>query len=377
MKNFIIIFITILVVACSPAEKVDYLSKLTIERDSLKVEYRELGKKLSVVELQMAKLDTTRKLVNVTVEKTEFMAFAHYFKVYGGIKTDNNTIMYPSASGDIVSIVVQEGQTVGKGQLLLKIDSDILEGNIEEVKTQRELANNIYEKQKSLWNKQIGSEIDYLKAKNNLESVDRKLATLRTQLSKTNIVAPFSGTIDEIFAKSGQLVSPQVPVLRIVNLNEVYLKADIPETFINIIGKGTPVKLSFPSIKAEFDTKIYETGRFINPANRTFSVRVNLGNENNQLYPNLLGMLEIQDYGNDSALVIPSRLIQEDARGNSFLFVVNEDNGVAKSEIRQISSGMTYNGSTEIITGLNQGDLIIDKGSRNVSNGQLIDVLSE
>lgn len=374
MKNLIIATLAILVIACSPKSSEDVLTKLTTERDSLKEEYRDLGKKLAEVEMQMALLDTTRKLVNVTIEETKLQSFSHYFKVYGGIHADNNTIMYPSASGDIVTIAVEEGQSVKKGQLLIKIDSDILEKNIEEVKTQRSLAKDIYDKQKKLWDKNIGSEIDYLKAKNNVDALDSKLATLKTQLRKTNMVAPFSGTIDQIFVNTGQLASPQVPILRIINLSKVYLKADIPETYIKTIAKGTQVKLSFPSIGLTLDTKIDETGKFINPANRTFLIRVNLDNNNNQLYPNLLGMLEIQDYGNDSAVVIPSRLIQQDAVGNSFLFVVNNDNGVSKSEIRNISSGMTYNGETEIIEGLKQGDLIIDKGSRNVSNGQLIDV---
>lgn len=374
MKNLIIATLAILVIACSPKVKEDVLTTLTTERDSLKEEYRDLGKKLSEIEMQMALLDTTRKLINVTVEETKMQSFAHYFKVYGGIKADNNTIMYSTASGDIVNIAVEEGQSVKKGQLLIKIDSDILEKNIEEVKTQRSLAKDIYDKQKKLWDKNIGSEIDYLKAKNNVDALDSKLATLKTQLRKTNMVAPFSGTIDQIFVNTGQLASPQVPILRIVNLSKVYLKADIPETYIKTIAKGTPVKLSFPSIDLTLDTKIDETGKFINPANRTFSVRVNLENNNNQLYPNLLGMLEIQDYGNDSTLVIPSRLIQQDAVGNSFLFIVNNENGVSKSEIRNVTSGMTYNGTTEIIEGIKPGELIIDKGSRNVSNGQLIDI---
>lgn len=374
MKKLILALTVVLLAACSPQSKQDYLGELTIQRDSLKKVYRKLGKELSKVELQMAKLDTTRKLVNVTVEETKYQKFAHYFKVYGGIHADNNTIMYPSASGDIMSIRVQEGQSVRKGQLLVKIDSEILERSIEEVKVQRQLASDVFVKQKSLWDRNIGSELDYLKAKNNVEAIDSKIATLNSQLSKTRVVAPYSGTIDEIFVKSGQLLSPQVRILRIVNLDQVYLKADIPETFINIIGKGTPVRLTFPSIGAEMDTQIEETGRFINPSNRTFTVRVNLKNNNKKLYPNLLGMLEIQDYGNDSALVISSRLIQEDAMGNSFLFVVNMESGLSISEIRQIKPGMTYNGKTEIIEGLNQGDLVVDKGSRNVSNGQLIEI---
>ena len=193
-----------------------------------------------------------------------------------------------------------------------------------------------------------------------MESLDSKLATLKTQLSKTFVSAPFNGTIDAIFIKTGQLVSPQVPTMRIVNLDQVYLKADIPENYIKVIAKGSPVKLHFPSIDVELD--------------RTFSVRVNIENSDNLFYPNLLGMLEIQDYGKENALVIPARLIQEDAEGNSFLFLAHEIDGAVKSEIREITVGMTYEGQTEVLSGLNLGDLVIDKGSRNVSNGQLIGI---
>ena len=243
---------------------------------------------------------------------------------------------------------------------------------MEEVKTQRTLAKDVYEKQKALWDKQIGSEMDYLRAKNTLESLDSKIATMQKQLQKTNVEAPYNGVIDAIFIKTGQLVNPQIPTMRIVNLDKVYLKADIPENYLKVISKGSPVRLHFPSVDLAFDTEISETGRFINPANRTFSVRINLENTANQLYPNLLGMLEIQDYGNKNALVIPARLIQEDSQGTSFLFLAVASDGLVKSEIRNITVGMTYEGKTEVLSGLNVGDLVIDKGARNVSNGQLV-----
>ena len=375
MNKFLYILAAATLVGCSNETAESYLDKLTTERDSIKTIYQNLGEELAKVELQISKLDTTKKLVAVTVQQAKNESFNHFFKVYGGVNADNNTTIYPTASGDVVSLNVEEGQTVKKGQVLYRIDSDILRSNIQEVKTQRSLAKDVYEKQAALWERNIGSELDYLKAKNNLEALDSKLATLQTQLSKTNVSAPFSGTIDAIFIKTGQLVSPQVPTLRIINLDKVYLKAEIPETYIKVITKGSPVRLHFPSIGLEMDTEINETGKYINPANRTFTVRVNLKNNNNQLYPNLLGMLEIQDYGNPNAIVIPARLIQEDAEGNSFLFLAHEEDGGVMSEIHTIKVGMTYEGMTEVLEGVSAGDLIIDKGSRSVSNGQLIAIV--
>ena len=374
MNKYLYIIAALALGSCSTEPKGDYLTELTTERDSIKTVYQNLGSELANLEMMISKLDTTSRLVKVTVQKATNETFEHYFKVYGGINADKNTTIYATSSGDVVNVKVEEGQTVKKGQVLFKIDSEILESGIQEVKTQRSLAKDVYDKQSALWAKQIGSELDYLRAKNTLESLDSKLATLKTQLSKTFVSAPFNGTIDAIFIKTGQLVSPQVPTMRIVNLDQVYLKADIPENYIKVIAKGSPVKLHFPSIDVELDTKIDETGKFINPANRTFSVRVNIENSDNLFHPNLLGMLEIQDYGKENALVIPARLIQEDAEGNSFLFLAHEIDGAVKSEIREITVGMTYEGQTEVLSGLNLGDLVIDKGSRNVSNGQLIGI---
>lgn len=374
MKNYLYIIAALTMVSCSSESTGDYLEELTTKRDSIKEVYQGLGTELAEVELLITKLDTGKRMVSVTIQEATNQKFEHYFKVYGGINADKNTTIYPASSGDVVSVKIEEGQSVKKGQLLFKIDSEILESGIEEVKTQRSLAEDIYNKQKALWDKQIGSELDYLRAKNTLESLDSKLATLKTQLSKTNVVAPYSGTVDAIFIKTGQLVSPQVPTLRIVNLDKVYLKADIPENYIKVISKGSPVKLNFPSIGMAYDTKINETGKFINPANRTFSVRIDIENSENLLYPNLLGMVEIQDYGKEDAMVIPARLIQEDAQGNSFLFLAVQSNGLTTSVIRKIKVGMTYEGNTEVTHGLVAGDLVIDKGSRSVSNGQLIGI---
>jgi hypothetical protein len=163
--------------------------------------------------------------------------------------------------------------------------------------------------------------------------------------------------------------------MRIVNLDKVYLKADVPEGYVKTIGKGTPVNVTFPSIDESVVTEINETGRFINPANRTFTARINLTNQNNKFYPNLLGMLEIQDYSNDSALIIPARLIQENASGNSYIFKVKTVGDSHYSIIQSIEVGMTYNGVTEVVSGLKEVDVIVDRGSRNVSNNQLIRVI--
>lgn len=374
MKKLLYISAALFMASCATETNDDYLSQITSKRDSVKAEYRALGAELAKLEAEITTLDTNRKVVNVTAAKATRTNFSHFFKIYGSVKTDNNTLVYPTTQGEILSIKVEEGQPVKKGQILVAVDTEIIRKSIDEVKVQIRLAEDVFEKQEKLWKQNIGSEMDYLRAKNNLESLNQKLETLNTQVRKSNVTAPFSGTIDEIMVKNGQLVSPGVATMRIVNLDNVYLKADVPEGYIKTIGKGTSVNVKFPSIDLDVETQINETGRFINPANRTFVARVNLENSDNKLYPNLLGMLEIKDYENDSALVVPARLIQENAQGESFIFVVNQENEGDYSVLRYIEVGMTYNGVTEVTKGLNEGDLIIDKGSRNVSDNQLIRV---
>ncbi|MGB0391427.1 MAG: efflux RND transporter periplasmic adaptor subunit [Salibacteraceae bacterium] len=374
MKNLLYLSAAFFLASCATEPTGDYLSQLSSKRDSIKTEYRALGAELAQIEAELSTLDTNRKMVNVTAEKAEKTNFSHFFKIYGSVQTDNNTLVYPTTQGEIIRIKVEEGQPVKKGQILISLDTEIIRKSIEEVKVQKRLAQDVFEKQEKLWKQNIGSEMDYLRAKNNLESLDQKLVTLETQARKSNVTAPFSGTVDEILVKNGQLVNPGVATMRIVNLDKVYLKADVPEGYIKTIGKGTSVNVTFPSMDLALETQINETGRFINPANRTFVARVNLSNSDNKLYPNLLGMLEIKDYNNEEAIVVPARLIQENAQGKSFIFVVTNKKGATYSEIRYIESGMTYNGFTEVVAGLQEGDLIVDKGSRNVSNNQLIRV---
>lgn len=374
MKKLIYISLAFVAASCGSKSTGDYLSELNTKRDSIKTEYRALGTELAKIEAEITALDTARKVVNVTSRVADRTTFLHFFKIYGSIQTDNNTMIFPSSQGEITRIFVEEGQPVSKGQTLLSIDSEIIVKSMEEVAVQIELAQDVYNKQQKLWKQNIGSEMDYLRAKNNLDALNTKMETLKTQKSKTNVTAPFSGTIDEIMVKNGQLVSPGVSTMRIVNLDQVYLKADVPEGYIKTIGKGTPVNVSFPSIDESVKTEIDETGRFINPANRTFTARIDLENQNNKLYPNLLGMLEIQDYENDSALVIPARLIQENAQGESYIFTVKTEGEAHYSILQPIEVGMTYNGVTEVLSGLKDSDMIIDKGSRNVSDNQLIRV---
>ncbi len=366
-----------LMVSCNTKQvNEDLVSKLIHERDSLKNEYRKIGKQLVKLETRLADLDTNRRLTPVTVMTIEEQPFSHYFEVYGSVHAMNDAVLSPEMPGTIQNIRVKEGQHVKKGDVLLVLDDEVLSNNIEEVKTQLALAKQVYEKQKALWDKNIGSELQYLQAKTNYEALQKKLESLESQRGKTMLTAPYDGVVDEIFAKEGALSGPQVPALRLVNLNAVYLKADIPENYYKVIRKGVPVSIEFTSLGITIDTVVSETGYYINKANRTFSVNIEFDNSSQRFLPNMLGLVKVKDYHADATIAIPASLVQEDAEGNSFVYVIEySDEGVPVVETREVVTGPTYQGKTEIKEGLRSGEMLIVKGARNVADGQRVEIL--
>ena len=203
MKNIFIILVFFAAWSCQPEQGTDeQINELLTVRDSLKAEYKKVGKMLRSVEAELLELDTNRKLINITAREIKAQPFEHFFQVYGSVNSENNSQLAPEASGTIIRIYVSDGEEVKKGQVLLELDDDIIEKNIAEVKTQRQLAADVYKKQKALWDKNIGSELQYLEAKNNLESIDTRLASLETQRAKTRLRAPYDGVVDEVFAKT-------------------------------------------------------------------------------------------------------------------------------------------------------------------------------
>lgn len=375
MRNIFILLALFAAYSCQPEQNVDdRIVELTVERDSLKTEYKKIGKKLRAVEAELLELDTNKKLINITAREISTQPFEHFFQVYGSVNSENNSQLAPEASGTIIRIYVSDGEDVKKGQVLLELDDDIIEKNIAEVKTQRQLAEDVYNKQKALWDKNIGSEIQYLEAKNNLESLDTRLASLEAQRSKTRLRAPYSGVVDEVFVKAGEMANPGMPALRLVNVDNVYLKADISERYLEKVKVGTPVIVEMPSLNESIKSEVIQTGYFINSANRTFSVRIALPKTNEKMLPNLLGLVKIKDYHADSAIVIPTKLLQENAQGESFIYILEKDeNGLNIAKLRTVTPGMSYMGKTEILAGLAPGEVIIEAGARSVSNEQRVE----
>ena len=305
--------------------------------------------------------------------------FNHYFKVYGVVESNQAITLTSETSGKVLTIKVERGQRVKRGQLLAELDASVLKKNKAELETGLDLAQKIFTKQEKLWiDEKIGSEVQYLEAKNSKESLERKLETVNAQIAMTRIRAPFSGIVDEIFPKVGEMASPQVEMFRLVNLSSVYLTADVSEYYVGKVVNGTKTKVKFTNLEEELDSKVIQVGNFINPNNRTFKINVALTGDPKKFKPNMMASVQINDYAAENTIVLNSRVVQETTSGESFIYVLDnltEDLGVVARKI--VTIGPSFEGEIEIKEGLDGSELVIDRGSRSVKIGQKVRLVTE
>jgi RND family efflux transporter MFP subunit len=378
MKKLVILSsIALVIAACGGnPEATGDLAILQKEKDSLKQVKSDISSRLVEIEEEITKLDTTKTLPLVTVKTTKTETFEHFFKVYGSLATDQNAMIYPEISGAITGIKVAEGQNVSKGQTLIVLDVSILRQQEAELKTRLDLAQITYEKQKKLWDKQIGSEMQFLQAKNNYEALKNNLAALQAQIAKGIITAPFAGIVDEIFPKVGEVAMPGMGLIRLVNVTNMYVEADISEDYLSKIKEGDKVVLSIPSMNIEKHSTIKRMGQFINPNNRTFKIRVEVANQDQLLKPNMVTLININDFRADSAIVLPSSMVLDGAQNTRYVYVLPGNSSIENAEKRVIDVGMIYNNMAYIKSGLNAGERVISKGARSIKNGDKVEVKS-
>lgn len=355
---------------------------LEVDKDDTK-EVEKTKKQITKLEKQLADLKANLVEEEVVVDESgntvvtlleaKQKDFERYIEVQGAVTSKDNVMVASNTGGVIMSILVTEGQSIGIGQAIAVINSDVLQKNIAEVQNQLDLANTIYEKQKRLWLElNVGTEVQYLQAKNNKESLERKLETLNTQLSDATVRSTINGVVDEVFAKQGEMAGPGSPIARVVNLNNVQVEAEVPESFIGKINKGDKVEVYFASLDLTRNASIKAVSQTLNPGNRTFKIEVDLPNKDKTLKPYLLATLKLKEYESDNQLVIPTRLIQEGKQGN---FVFTYNNGTV--ERNWIKTGKSYHGETEILDGLEPGSQLIDLGFRNVLEGDEVKLQQE
>lgn len=344
-------------------------------------EYEKLRSKITKLERKILEKDSSaiqlQKKTQVDVMPLKNRKFQHFIELQGNVSSKENINVSSDLGGTVTKIYVEGGQEVQKGDMLVKLDAQTIRSNIDELETNLDLAREVYKRQKNLWEQNIGSEIQYLQAKNEKEALEKKLNTARTKLAKTKIKAPINGTIDEVIIKIGEMASPGRPLMRLVNLSTVQVQADASEKYIGKIHKGDSVKIDFPSIDKTRAETVSSVGQVINPINRTFKVEVTLDNPNKLLKPNLLGTIRIADYQKESAIVISSKYIQHSEEEEYVFILSKSENGQSTAQKVSIQRGKTYNGNTEILKGLNQGDHLITAGFRDVIDGEPVSVQKE
>lgn len=381
MKQTILVLTTMaLFAACGGGADTSALGKKRAERDSLKTVYAELGVKIKDIETWLAENDSTVRRNLSTVTSTAVVAgtFAHYVDVHGMVKADRSAALF-AQGGRVRSILVKPGDQVRAGQLLISIDNDLVEKQIAQASTAAELARTTFEKQDALWKQKIGSEMQFLQAKAQMEQAQAGLAALHEQQRLTNITSPFEGMVDDIMVRVGDMASPMQPVARVVNLSAVQLEADVPEGYQRSVKAGAPVKVRFPSLNETFDGELDHVGQFIDPANRTFKVTVRVPKAEAYMRPNLLSDISIQNGNNDSALVVPSRTVLQDVAGNNYVYVLDvtrDDEAVArKIMVQRLSEYKVRISVAPVKAGeLKGGERVVDEGAKNVTEGTTVRV---
>ena len=353
------------------------LKQIRSKKAALDAQQQEISGQLAQLEAKIKELDPQEKIPLVTSFITEEKVFSHYLELQGNVSTKQNLVIFPEMSGILTRVLVKEGQRVKKGQLLAKIDDGGLTQQLAQFEVQAQLAKTTFERQKRLWDQKIGSEIQFLEAKTNYESQKNAVDQIKKQLAKTAVTAPFSGVIDDVISEQGSVVSPgQSELFRIVNLNDMYIETDVPERYISDVTPGKNVEVEFPVLGRSVDAKIRQAGNFINPNNRTFKVEVGVPNENNTIKPNLTAKLKINDYTNEKAILIPQSIISENALGQQYVYTVTDKSGnKAKAKRVIIETGKTQGDYIEVLTGLENGNEIIEEGARSVKDGQEIKIL--
>ena len=351
------------------------LEELNAQKTSYTQQIEELTSKLETVNTAIAALGGSEKRALITAFATETSLFEHNIEVQANIKTRQNILMYPEFAGRLTKLYVAEGQSVKKGALLAVIDDAGIQDQLEQMQLQLELAKTTFERTQRLWEQQIGSEMMFLEAQTRYKAAQKQVDQMRQQLAKTKIYAPFNGIIDEIPARLGSNLVPGVtPILRIVNLKSMYAEADVPETYLTNITKGSKATVTIPVVNQTQTTTIQQTGNFITPSNRTFRVEAALENPENLIKPNLNARLSVVDYTNPEALMVPLRVIRENASGSTYVFVLTQpepDNGYT-TEKRIVELGKSKQELIEVLTGLSPGDLIVDEGVSTLVEDQKV-----
>lgn len=375
----------LVLMSCGPEEKsIDEVlengtqAEIEQKRKTLNTSMLDLKNKLKKLDEKLSEFEEDYTYALVEAMELEPKAFKHYIKILGEATTDENILIYPEFSGNLKDIYIDEGQEVKKGDVLAKIDDGGVSNQLAELKARRDLAKTRFERQKRLWDQNIGSEIQFLEAETAYEQLKNSVEQVENQLKKSVIYAPFNGKIDEIITDRGQVVSPgQTPIFRILNLDQMYVSANVPENYVGSIKVGSEAIVSFGAIEKRFISEVTQVSSNISQNNRNFRVKVAIPDSIEFVKPNLIATLEINNYKTSDAIVIPEDILRENAQGQSFTYALTmENDSLGVADFRELKLGKRYQGEIEVLEGLNTSDIVVTEGARTIKKGEKVKVLN-
>lgn len=370
MKKIIIYtaLVAFLVSCSATTDKKAELEKLKAQREALNTQIAQLE-----TEVNPDGIKADVKAVSVKITPATECVFNHFIQVQGIVDGDQNIAVSPQMAGIVTAVYVKEGTQVKKGQVLAELDAQIVKQSLEEVNTQLALATSIFEKQSALWEKKIGSEVQYLQAKSTKESMEQRASTIKEQLKLAKIVSPISGTVESVPLRVGQMASPGMPTstIRVINMNVAKISAEVAETYATRIKNGNPAIVSFPDLGKDIETTLNFTSRYIDPTNRTFKVECKIATRDVELRANMIAYVKIKDYTNEKAFCLPVNYVQSNQDGK-FVYIATQNGNDWNAEKRMIKTGMDYDGTIEVTEGITAGDKIITSGFQSLNPGEKI-----
>jgi len=372
MKKILIILISaVLLSACASTPVNDEAAK----RKQLQQYKQDLHTLEQQIETLEKELSSTEKEDVIKIKTTELTAqkFENFIEVNGKVEALKDLDVSPESSGIIKEVLVLEGQNVAKGQILAILNTDLLERSIDELEVQLELATTNFNRQKNLWDQNIGSEMQFLQAKNNKETLEKRIASLKTQIEMSEVKSPIDGVVDVVYQKKGNIGSPQVPFAKVININKIKVYGDVSESYITKIKKGDKVTIKFPALSKTVETRIEQISNSIDPNNRTFRIRVNLDNPDKTIKPNLVSIISLRDYVNEDAIVVPSLYIKEDFKGH-YTYIVEKEGTKDVAHKVYVTPGVTNNNMTEVVDGLSAGMIVVSQGYNQIADGTAVQI---
>ena len=386
MKNkFVLnVFISFLFIGCNNSTTLenvlesDNIETLTAKRKEIMESQQKIYNQLKKIDQKIEDLNKNSQLPIVETVFVKKQEFKHFVEFQGNVKSDNLITIYPEYSGILNRIYVKNGDKVSKGQKIAQIDDGGLKEQLSQLEITLELSKTTYERQERLWSQEIGSEIQYLNSKALFEAQKKGVEQLKKQLSKTTVRAPFSGTIDNIFAKEGEVVYPgKSNLMLLLNLKEMYIECNVPENYINSIVKGKDALIELPFNKELLNSYVRQSGNFINSNNRTFKIEVEIPENNFNIKPNLNTKIKVNDYSNLNAILVDENVIGIDSNNDKYVYKIDKKNDEVYVVKMIVETGKNSGKYVEIITGLNENDEIVSEGIRKLTDNTKVRIVNQ